>query len=304
MLCRTLRGSRSFDHVQRYTFLLPTLIFLYMSWNVYRFFILIFFFHAPLGSFLRRFLFLAPMFSFNGEDCLAGQYTDLPQQLACKTCMIGTYQNEETQNECKGCPIGTFNTDNLKIIDQHDQLSDCADCVEGQYSTTVAGSSCNQCNPGTYSDQVGQTSCKNCPVGTNNQNSNGNDASVCIDCVEGKYNDQLGLANCINCNAGLYGTEIGAHVEETTCLSCPAGWFAGLSGAVECVECPTETYLSDILIVRTSPRTFCLACPTATGTGATTCAGCAAGKFGAEGLGGGCQGAVCSSFCCFTPSMS
>ena len=40
------------------------------------------------------------------------------------------------------CPAGRFNTDGTGTVNLHDELSDCTECVKGQYQTAIGSTGC------------------------------------------------------------------------------------------------------------------------------------------------------------------
>ena len=40
------------------------------------------------------------------------------------------------------CPAGRFNTDGSGTVNLHDELSDCTECVEGQYQAGIGSTGC------------------------------------------------------------------------------------------------------------------------------------------------------------------
>ena len=97
-------------------------------------------------------------------------FTDTTGQIQSKTCGAGKYQDQPGNTECKKvgvlsramclffkifllhltqtfppsmqCPAGRFNTAGTGTVNLHDELSDCTECVKGQYQTGMGSTGC------------------------------------------------------------------------------------------------------------------------------------------------------------------
>jgi hypothetical protein len=112
-----------------------------------------------------------------------------------------------------------------------DQVSDCIDCVAGQYVDVTGSAACIDCAAGKYIDVARSdesTDCIECIAGGYIDVTGGDQASDCIGCVAGRYVDVTGsdqAADCIACAAGKYVGTTGSD-ELADCIDCAAGSFA------------------------------------------------------------------------------
>jgi len=178
---------------------------------------------------------------------------------SCTICAAGKYTEDATFHNtlftfvqlCTNCPIGTFNTDTGTPVDtDHDDASDCLNCVAGKTSTQVTGStSCSVCTAGKYRTlgTIG-LACALCPSGSYLADLGSNAgahllATQCLACAVGQYNSlNTGAANCIDCPVGRYNDDQAtAAAAHQTCTNCPVGKFnntVGSTTVTSCAFCP------------------------------------------------------------------
>jgi hypothetical protein len=97
------------------------------------------------------------------SSCPSGTSSNAGSEF-CTTCASGSYAASPSSTHCSLCPEGKFISDNSTLIEKHDKLSDCVNCIGGKTSTSGA-SECFTCSPGKYS-QAGFHMCVDCPFGT------------------------------------------------------------------------------------------------------------------------------------------
>uniref|UniRef100_A0A7S2D0A1 Tyrosine-protein kinase ephrin type A/B receptor-like domain-containing protein n=1 Tax=Florenciella parvula TaxID=236787 RepID=A0A7S2D0A1_9STRA len=129
------------------------------------------------------------------------------------------------------------------------------DCTDAGYGVSDVTGQCYECPAGRYDDNSTTShECVWCAVGTY-QSASGQ--TSCDDCAEGtlSYADRT---NCGACDKGEYA------YNDTACESCPFGRYAPTAQEDECLLC-SEGFYTGVAI------------------SASTCSGCDAGKYAAEG---------------------
>ncbi|XP_041098352.1 SCO-spondin [Polyodon spathula] len=240
--------------------------------------------------------------------CESGSYQNLDKQAACKPCEEGYYCNnslgpveDPSQYPCPqghycpqgtrfatqyGCPVGTFNP-RVRVQD----VSGCLPCPPGKYCSAIglaeptgdclAGFWCKQgaqtrvpsdglsggtCSPGHYCPS-GTPSPVPCPLGTVSNSTGGESQDECQPCSGGFYCDRTGLtAPTGPCAPGFYcslKSVTPTPAAGNTGGPCPVGHFCPPGTAVP-VPCLPGTYM--------------------TGTQASECVVCPAGKYCITGM--------------------
>ena len=179
------------------------------------------------------------------QECPVGQSSSA-SATSCVTCTLGKYNDQTQQASCKDCPVGTINNDDGAVVGNHDQESDCQECLAGQ-SSSAAASACITCTRGKYNDQS-KASCKDCPVGKKLTSGQGiitqhDQADDCVVCPAGKYNDKKGWYEecplCANGDQTLQGRTTCDSTNDDGTVSCSPGKF---SQAEQCVDCSVGKY--------------------------------------------------------------
>ena len=194
--------------------------------------------------------------AYDCKSCIAGQYTALTKQTACKSCVEGKFSigvgmisiatclkcqpgkfadpGAGQGTKCKNCIAGKYNN-----LEQQLEVS-CKFCIEGKISVGSGNPLCTDCAAGKYGDpSIGQKiACKNCSVGKYN-NLKGQLIASCKSCIVGQYAASVGSPLCTPCIAGKF-TDAGAgqSSETVTCKVCDQGQYTNDTGATECKLCP------------------------------------------------------------------
>jgi len=170
---------------------------------------------------------------------------ELAVPLCWRQCPRGTFNSFNLSDECSVCPPGKFNDRSNELTAVQAVCSDCPcgkygnqsgatsmsqcrDCLQGQYSDTPGDTLCDYCSPGRFSESNGTSVCSVCEAG---QFAFAGD-SQCDMCSAGKFSDIPGVAFCSPCDAGKYAARVGS----TTCLLCAAGRYSLIASA-ECLAC-------------------------------------------------------------------
>lgn len=162
-------------------------------------------------------------------------------------CGPGSFQDSNLTT-CALCNAGTFSST--------EGLSGCFDCLPGTMNSLNASTTCIDCSPGSHQPFAAMSFCYECIAGTFSANAReiycaacpagrfGNDAgsNACEDCPKGTYQDSFGQTNCMNCTQGKYQDSPG----RSTCSLCNKGESASAPGFVNCELCVPGTFQADL----------------------------------------------------------
>ena len=189
-------------------------------------------------------------------QCLAGTSATASGCVDCADHSFnpaGDTVNTTTPSQCTGCPDNSTTYGDGEF---QDHISDCQ-CLTG---TSATGSGCAHCPPGTFNNNTDPaspaTTCDNCVSGKYAAYFGQYLCTECADCVAGEERLNCGGSSpgeCSKCVPGKY--DVGGNI----CEICPAGSITDTgvaSGAVNCTQCPDDTYSTQ------SNVTTCTACVT------------------------------------------
>ena len=185
-----------------------------------------------------------------GTNATASGCTDCPDH---SYNPAGDTVNTTTPSQCTGCPDNSTTYGDGEF---QNHISDCT-CPVG---TNAIGSGCAHCPPGTFNTNTDPaspaTTCDNCVSGKYAAYFGQYLCTECADCVAGEERLNCGGSSpgeCSKCVPGKY--DVGGNI----CEICPAGSITDTgvaSGAVNCTQCPDDTYSTQ------SNVTACTACVT------------------------------------------
>ncbi len=194
--------------------------------------------------------------------CGAGKYKAGVGNGECDQCAAGKYLDatgSTAESACKNCPANSASPA-ASIAE-----TSCT-CVDGY---TKEGSTCAQCAAGKYGDPAG--SCAPCLRGKYSEVRGATSDATCLECAKGKYGDAAGRSDCLNCGTGTYSAAMGA----LECSSCQTGKFQAAAGQSSCQDCIANS----VSPAASVDETACTCVDGYTKEG-STCAQCAAGKYG------------------------
>ena len=229
------------------------------------------------------------------SPCEAGYYKHILGTARCRACDFAKYLGTvgaTSEDECQSCPDpNQWSRNGSRSVlacmcaagyTRIDYATSCSTCFSGSHKPNPGDMACTQCDSGTYSS-VAAESCKTCPVASDsparsglvtdcvcNEGYTGKDGGQCLPCAPGAFKSINGSLACILCGVGKY-LPSSASVKETQCLACPNN---------------TNAQVGSIAIEN------CLCDPGFTGSGASECLMCPAGKY--KPLGGSSSCTECS----------
>jgi hypothetical protein len=149
----------------------------------------------------------------------------------CVPCGPGTKKGFWGTDTCDDCNLGSYS----ELTNASTRCEECPEGKAGFHQGDVTA--CAICSSGKYTSQRGRTSCLACPFGSYQPF---NQSSSCINCPQGKAgtvtNATYEAAGCpILCIPGTYSTNTNP---STACTNCAAGYYASLHQASTCNQCP------------------------------------------------------------------
>jgi len=239
-------------------------------------------------------------------ECVKGK-TNIKEGVAeCEICKSGKYSNTiADRTGCKEC-IGSYIIDNQTDHLNHDQESNCKQCLKGTYFISTS-ESCGSCSIGQYQkfdanyDNTFKNGvqCLKCPAGFSQ---NQKESFKCISCTKGRYQSEEGNELCDICIAGRYSNSIGSatsctecvgtfiknnktdetqHIDINNCIHCEQGEYF-ISTSISCGTCSTGTYQESAINTKGKIGVQCINCPSGWNQAnikSSECISCTEGTF-------------------------
>lgn len=200
--------------------------------------------------------------------CYMGKYKSMPGPQQCTNCANATYSSATaatTYTTCLDCPL------NSSSFMGSTARADCK-CFFG-FSTLKLGqpdSSCKQCPTGTFNDILDAEACSKCTAGKYSSAFGAKGIETCLTCpsstfsLEGQPQCDLcpgnstspansGVITACQCNPGFFGAN------GQACQTCQVGTWKSLWGPSECINCPKDTYSSEVARTSIAQCQNCLA---------------------------------------------
>lgn len=138
----------------------------------------------------------------------------------CIGCSPGLYQPFDNELECLRCARGSFSNAGA---------AQCTQCSPGFFNAEKAQFECSQCPQGWTQPNTGSFECNFCTVGTETV------GNQCISCAAGTFRN----ASMLQCEA-CAPMSVQPAPKSTFCITCEQGKYQYSTGAVQCLDCPTQ----------------------------------------------------------------